>query len=274
MKFLSAVLLLSGFAVCAMADSTFVPPDGCDPTAVDPTVLGTDQNRACLELTLDPANGILTGSLGATAGWGYTIVNPSPYFILLQGTQFLPTVDLINPDANSPLIYCGNSQPSLGGGTCYNDIITLGSGSPYSSFAVIGPNSTVSQPFDFALQTGFASFFIDPNVTDSAGNPILDSHGNPVPTGYGLQAPGTLLLDYDAFTTDPTLNFDPNSSVCAEAPTDASQCGVWAGVAFDVEPAANVPEPGSMALVSVALFGLGLLRVRSVRRREITSRDR
>ena len=249
-QFCVALLLAMALAAGARASSFFpgtMISAPCDTSATDPA-FGFDTNRACLELTLNPSSGIATGAIGSTTGWGYTIHNPSPFWILFQGSTLYP-VNAFSP--GDPLDFCNNLQPSLNFGTCYNDWIALGSNTPFT-FGALAPGATFSQLFDLNNQTGFASFIIVPVVTDSLG-------GDPMTVQPGLQAPSTIVEDYAAFTMDPNdPNFDPNaSSVCTE-----STCGVWAGASINVTAATATPEPGTTILVGSALALLAALRLR------------
>src|ERR1700676_1748172 len=79
-------------------------------------------------LTLDPANGALTGMAGSTVGWGFTITNTADFLLITSS-------DFCAGPITSP---CVNSL-----GT-YTDFIAS------SQFVVVGPSpesSTVSQTF-------------------------------------------------------------------------------------------------------------------------------
>ena len=42
-------------------------------------------------LTLSPANGALLGLPGETVGWGFTISNPDPNYLVITGADFCTT---------------------------------------------------------------------------------------------------------------------------------------------------------------------------------------
>jgi hypothetical protein len=124
-------------------------------------------------LTLDPANGALSGTPGSTVGWGFTIAN-STNFLLITSSDFC-----VGP-ISSP---CSN-----GLGT-YTDFIAS------NQFVVVGPlpeSSSVTQAFDNSLLTGIGSF-------------LINSTANP-----GDSVSGQIVLTYDLFSVSPNApNFDP-----------------------------------------------------------------
>ncbi|HLK61820.1 MAG TPA: PEP-CTERM sorting domain-containing protein [Bryobacteraceae bacterium] len=100
---------------------------------------------ACLPaatLSIDPVSGIAAGGAGDTVGWGFSVFNTDP----LQSISFSQSV-LIN-----------ETNPLLG---VYTDFIGPQGGPDNFS---VDPNSTWSEGFDLASQSGLGSFQIDPNA--------------------------------------------------------------------------------------------------------------
>jgi hypothetical protein len=122
-------------------------------------------------LTLDPANGALTGPAGSTVGWGFTLTSTSPDFALITGSDFCVGA-ITSPCANS-----------LG---TYTDFIG-------NQFVVVGEGSLENpgtETFDDASMMGVGSFLINPGAMGSVS--------------------GDLVLSYDLYSVDPgAANFDP-----------------------------------------------------------------
>jgi hypothetical protein len=97
---------------------------------------------AAATMSIDPVSGIAAGSPGDTVGWGFSTYNTD----LFQAISFSQSV-LIN-----------ETNPLLGS---YTDLIGP-QGGP-NNFS-LDPNSTWSQGFDFASQSGLGFFQIDPNA--------------------------------------------------------------------------------------------------------------
>ena len=87
------------------------------------------------DFSLIPSSGTVSGSPGATAGWGFTITNnDSSDWLVLNDSFFTPS-NLLGSDGT------------------YTDFIA-------SQFVVIDPGSTSSESFDALLQSGVGSFQI------------------------------------------------------------------------------------------------------------------
>lgn len=129
-------------------------------------------------LTLDPASGDIGGSPGATIGWGYTITNDTGYYLLPVYSFFCEAGE--DPQFTA----CG---PDLGAST-YTDYIAT-----YQD-TVVGasiPPTGLSGTFDSSLGTGFGAYTIDPAAS------------------VGSQDSGTLVLEYEEYSTDPLT--DPSA---------------------------------------------------------------
>jgi hypothetical protein len=123
-------------------------------------------------LTLDPANGAISGAAGATVGWGFTLTNTSD-FLVVSSSDFCVGV------ITSP---CSNSL-----GT-YTDLIG-------PQFQVVGPapeSTSFTQSFDLMAQTGVGSFTINSGALP------------------GDSVTGEIVVTYDLFSVDPNSpTFDP-----------------------------------------------------------------
>lgn len=92
--------------------------------------------------TLDPASGTVAGQPGWTVGWGFTLTNPDPTYVIVTGAEYQPV---------SPF-------------GLFTDFIS-------TQFIVLGPApepASVTQVFDAVAHTGVGSFTIDPAA------PMLD----------------------------------------------------------------------------------------------------
>jgi hypothetical protein len=100
-----------------------------------------------ITFALDPVGGTVSGAPGETIGWGFTLTNSGPYWLLVDESTFVPdTAD-------------------------YTDFISI-------PFMVIGPspeNDSWTESFDASAQTGAGSFSIDPAavVGSEISGPIL-----------------------------------------------------------------------------------------------------
>jgi hypothetical protein len=123
-------------------------------------------------LTLDPANGAISGAPGATVGWGFTITNTADFLVVSSSDFCVGAI-------TSP---CSNSL-----GT-YTDFIG-------PQFQVVGPppeSTSLTQAFDLLAQTGIGSFAI--NSSALAGDSVT----------------GEIVVTYDLYSVDPNNpNFDP-----------------------------------------------------------------
>jgi hypothetical protein len=100
-------------------------------------VLAASLPARALQITLDQVDGSVTGTPGATVGWGYSVVNDSPTdWVVLTGSIF----------------------ETLSTWGTYTDFVQ-----EPASFAVLAPGGgSFSQPFNSANSTGIGSFTIDP----------------------------------------------------------------------------------------------------------------
>jgi hypothetical protein len=123
-------------------------------------------------LTLDPADGAITGAPGSTVGWGFTLTNLGSDWAVVTSSDFC-VGPITSPCINSFGTYTDFAGPQ---------------------FILVGPSpeSTVfTQAFDNSLQQGMGSFFINPS---SVGTVF-----------------GQIALTYDLFNVDPfSENFDPS----------------------------------------------------------------
>jgi hypothetical protein len=127
------------------------------------------QAQATVILQLDPANGSVSGTPGATVGWGFTLSNDADYLVVTSASFTAPL--------------------SIG---IFTDYIS-------QNFFVVGPppeTSPVSQAFDSTLITGIGSFAIDLNAL--AGGVV----NNPIVLTYDLfsVSPNDLAFDPDTDT--------------------------------------------------------------------------
>jgi hypothetical protein len=139
-----------------------------------------------ITFTLDPASGNVKGNAGSVVGWGLTLANSGPDWVLLTGSVFDPTA---------------GSDPGVGNGTNYVDYLG-------GNFYVAGPapeSSTVSSAFDSSLLTGVGEFDIN-----SSAQPGSNAHGN-------------IVVSYSVFSVDPNSpNFNPDTdTVTADATLSA-----------------------------------------------------
>ena len=133
--------------------------------------LGIRAKADDVTLTLDPADGAVTGPAGSTVGWGFTLADAGSDFAVVTSSDFCTGA------VSSP---CSNPFG------VYTDFIG-------QQFVVVGPSpeqGSVAQSFDDASMTGVGSFAINPT---SSGT--LD---------------GFLAVTYDLYSVDPnSANFDP-----------------------------------------------------------------
>ena len=140
-----------------------------------------------IDLTLTP-NSDLTGTKGATVGWGFTITNNSTDWIVLTGSTF--------------------TSPSTWGK--YYDFVA------YLANSTIAPNGTVN-----------SSFFADPSDTvqtgfyhsTGTGKFVIDTQ----PPLYEQTAPGTITISFDQYADEALFEqLLPSSSVSALASVTAT----------------------------------------------------
>jgi len=84
-------------------------------------------------LTLDPANGQLTGSPGSTVGWGFTIQNDTSFYLLVTS------------------VTATGFDPATG---AFSDYISS------VNFTAVSPNSSYPESFNASIPTGFGEFAI------------------------------------------------------------------------------------------------------------------
>ena len=130
-----------------------------------------------ISLTLDPANGALTGSAGSTVGWGFTVTNITVDWLFITASDFC--VGAVNSPCTPNAI-----------GT-YTDFAGA------FQFLVVGPDPespSITEAFDPALFTGLGIFAIDPAATGSIS--------------------GAIAVTYDLYSVDPnSMDFDPNADI-------------------------------------------------------------
>jgi hypothetical protein len=167
---------------------------------------------------LIPATGFVGGFAGSTIGWGYTINNDTPYYLLIDSSAFCGSGgDPLLVDCSTP--YNGSTQfgPSLG---TYTDFIA-------TNLTIIAPNSTAQQSFDPILQQGVGQYTIDP------GAPL-----------FAIDL-GHLFITYLEFDADP-LN---GGNVISEDIELAAQAEVQVQL---------VPEPATIGLAAGALLAMAV----------------
>lgn len=140
-------------------------------------------------LTLDPPGGAISGTPGATVGWGFTLTNTTDYLVV-SSASFIPATPL----------------------GAFTDFISA------FNFFVVGPapdSTSVSQAFDAPSQTGIGSFAIDAGALIGAvasGQIILTydlfsvSPNDPLfdPGADGLSFGNTLAVNASVTVTPPT----------------------------------------------------------------------
>lgn len=153
--------------------------------------------QATPTLTVSPASGHVGGEPGATVGWGFTVDNTGPDYLLL-----------LSSDLNF------TSLPVLGTYTDY-----LG-----GQFVVVGPApevTSVSESFDSTAQTGVGQFQLDP-LANNFGTANLVVH-------YALFSQDPNDPSFDPSTVivpDATLS----AAVSISAPEPGSAAMMLAGV--------------------------------------------
>jgi uncharacterized repeat protein (TIGR01451 family) len=164
-------------------------------------------------LTLNPISGAVAGLPGDTVGWGYTFVNPTPYFAIFDGSQFLL------PAFNGAMGHGFGVVPATDFGT-YSDYSQF-------NFVVVSPHSTLTQPFTVSADpishppSGIGSFTIDPGA--SAATPSFSPPGLLVPGQVPGVANGIVELSFNLYSTDPnSASFDPDSEIGGDHFADAS----------------------------------------------------
>lgn len=133
-------------------------------------------------LVIDPKGGAVTGAPGQTVGWGFSVTNDTPYYLLFDASYFC------QPGQDPQFTTC---TQTLG---TYSDLIAY-------NFTEVAPMSTSpDQPFDLASMTGFGDYAI--SSTASVGS--VDT--------------GNLIATYMEYDGDP---FDGGSQVSGDIEIDA-----------------------------------------------------
>ena len=96
-------------------------------------------------LTLNPANGFIEGGPSETVGWGYTLSNDTPYYLLVDASYFCQVGQ--DPEFTT-------CTQTLG---TYTDFIA-------ANLTIISPHSSTSQTFDPNFMSGVGSYTIDPSA--------------------------------------------------------------------------------------------------------------
>jgi len=181
--------------------------------------------QAAAVLTLSPATGSIQAMRGNVVGWGFTISNPDPNFLVVTSAAFCKTVVVAG------FTVCDQfPDPALG---TFTDYIAQ------FNFIVAGPapeSPVVSQAFNQALQTGVGSFAIAPAAP------------------FGTFS-GQILLTYDLYSRSPNDPlFDPGSDFIAPGPNGNT---LTANAAVSA-----IPEPATILLVACGAAMLVLRRRR------------
>jgi hypothetical protein len=176
-----------------------------------------------LTVYADPASGNIGVSQaipGQTTGWGFTITNDTPYFLLVDSSNFCEAggdpafADCVTP-ANPPTSY----GPAIG---TYTDFIA-------NNFTLISPappvgSGVVTQQFNLALQHGVGSYTIDPST------PL-----------YTIEQ-GFLFVSFQEYDGNPIDPDNPGTQVSGDIEISA---------AVTIEA---VPEPASWVLMASGLL--------------------
>ena len=134
-------------------------------------------------LTLNPSNGVVSGTPGSTVGWGFTLSNDSGFLI------------------PSLVVFC---EGAFNAG-CSPTFGTFTDFAAQYQFNVVGP--TVTETFDNATRQGIGSFTVNSNapigvadagtiylVYDTFSCDITDNNCNPTQTAFSqvLSAPASV----------------------------------------------------------------------------------
>jgi len=170
-------------------------------------------------LTLSPPAGNIQGGRGTVVGWGFTIWNSEPNYLVVTSAEFCQTVVVAG------FTVC-DQFPSATLGT-FTDYIAQ------FEFIVAGPtpeSPVVSQAFDRALQTGVGSFAFAPGAP------------------YGTFT-GQILLTYDLYSRSPN---DPSFDAATDfLPPSPNGNTLTAGASVS-----SVPEPSTILLVAAGAAAL------------------
>lgn len=179
-------------------------------------------------LTLDPADGTVSGLPGDTVGWGYTLDNNTSDYLLVSNSFFC--------EAGEDPLYTSCS-PSLGASS-YNDFIA-------SDFTLIAPGGSAVAAFDAGSNSGVGEYNIDPLASP------------------GQSDSGSLTVVYDLFDADPTAG--PANEICQNS--DVCDWEVSAAAQVNVNgPVSPVPEPRLPILLGFAVVAVIVYRSEAQRR--------
>jgi hypothetical protein len=190
--------------------------------------------HATPSFTVTPPGGAVSGSPGNVVGWGFTIINDTNFFLIIDGSAFCgPGGDPQFTDCTKT--YNGLTQfgPALG---TYTDFIANYFSSHYT---VVSPNTSYSQAFNPSLGTGVGEYFINPGAIPGSHDP-----GN-------LGQFSNLFISYVEFLGSPYHGGQAASG----------DIELHANVSVTVG-SAPVPEPATMGITGAALLLLGALRLR------------
>jgi hypothetical protein len=139
-----------------------------------------------LTLTLSPTSGTVTGGPGSTVGFGFTLTDSGPYYVVLDDSSFI----------GSPLY------------ASYTDYIA-------SQFYVAGPGSAVISPFDPSTLSGTGEF--DLYSTD----PLYSVFSGIINIQYDLfsENPNDPNFDPDSWVGSGTLSDNVSVEVTPEPAT-------------------------------------------------------
>jgi hypothetical protein len=155
-------------------------------------------NAEMVTITTIPAGGAVTGSPGQTVGWGFTITNSTPYYLLFDASYFC------EPGQDPASTTC---TQSLG---TYQDYIA-------NNGTEIAPMSMLTESFNANTMTGFGAYNISPTAlvgaTDS-GNLVatyMEYQGDPF--NGGTQVSGDIELSAPASVTVVAATPEPPSGI-------------------------------------------------------------
>jgi PEP-CTERM motif len=178
--------------------------------------------------TVIPGGGFVSGNPGSAVGWGFSIVNDSSFYLVVDGSAFCGQGSLgpAFSDCSSPYNPPFTFGPLLG---TYTDFISAG-----LFKTVVAPNSTLVQAFDANLLQGVGQYLIDPSATIGQTDPA-----NP------LTQTSQLYISYFLNDVDPFLGGTPQTGDIL----------LSASVGVQV-----IPEPATLGLIGGALLFFGLRR--------------
>jgi PEP-CTERM motif len=171
-------------------------------------------------LTLIPSNGSVSGFAGQTVGWGYSIMNDTSFFLLINNSYFC------GPGGDPSFTDCTTNPfgPAFG---VYTDYIAA-----FNPFTEVPPNTTIGSP-PFSPGT--------PGTANGVGEYKINL-GTPI----GSMDNGTIFITFDEFNGNP---FDGGQ------PVGSDQISAKASVTV-----VATPEPATFLLLGGALLALAGLR--------------